>query len=148
MHGLCAAGQPNIDFAFAHTLLISAAPLCDNANIVINSAEYNGCHSADKEPRRDHVFRRQAKITALLMLAEGTKCFHKQATAFVFPLWRRRVGWGGGEGCARFHVFVTQTEHDRMASVGSGDWVKFGSFRAAMLNETLPCSLSSAQIEL
>lgn len=125
------------------TLLISAAPLCDNANIVINSAEYNGCHSADKEPRRDHVFRRQAKITALLMLAEGTKCFHKQATAFVFPLWRRRR-----RGCARFHVFVTQTEHDRTASVGSGDWVKFGSWRAAMLNETLPCSPSSAQIGL
>lgn len=99
LQGLCAADLPNIDFAVPIRLLISAAPLCDNANSVINSAEYNGCHSADKEPRRDHVFRRQAKITALLMSAEGTKCFHKQATAFVFPLWRG--GWeGGGKAAA------------------------------------------------
>lgn len=112
-------------------LLISAAPLCDNANSVINSAEYNGCHSAHKEPRRDHVFRRQAKITALLMSAGGTKCFHKQSIAFVFPL----LG-GRGAGAAGCMCFVTQTERDRTASDGcSGSVTRFTrSSRLARLN--------------
>lgn len=128
MCALCAAGLPNIDFAFAHQIadLLPRRHFCDNANSVINSAEYNGCHSADKEPRRDHVFRRQAKITALLMSTEGTKCFHKQATAIVF-----RLGWEEvRKGCGRFHVFATRTERDRPALrtvSGGGDLVKLSS---------------------
>lgn len=42
---------------------------------------------------------------ALLMFMKGTKCFHKQALAFVMHK-------GEKTGCSRFHVFVTPSEHD------------------------------------
>lgn len=138
---MCGGANQTLILRLLIRLLISAAPLCDNANMVMNSAEYNGRHSADKEPRRDHVFRRQAKITAFLMSAEGTKCFHQQASAFVFPPWEGLVWGRWGRRLARFHVFVTQAERDRTASLG-----EIGLM--ATVNETLPRSLSFAQIEL
>lgn len=51
------ADLPNTDLCaicLLSGLLISAAPLCNNAN-VINSTKYNDCYSTDKQLLLDHV---------------------------------------------------------------------------------------------